>query len=125
LRIAAARLRYAEMFKFFKDERRHAKRFKVSVDLTYGSNADDQTMTTALDLSDTGVSFRSSKTFQTGQIIRVQLPLPDDPGTHLALEAEIKHCEQSIIGVAFRNLSSEQRRTLHRYFAEAEPAAKT
>ena len=108
------------MFKFFKDERRRTRRFKVNVDLTYGANDDDQTPTSALDLSEHGLSFRSQKTFQTGQVIKIRLPLPDQPEKHLAFDAEIKRSEQAVIGVEFRNLTSEQRRDLARYFAEPE-----
>ena len=104
-----------------KPERREYPRHAVHFDVMYG-RGEDFTLSTAVDLSEGGVSFLSSRKIPEGSRLRVRLMMhPGNQEDCIEVESTLVRNEEKLTVVAFVGLSRSDRQKIVNYIAQ--PAA--
>jgi|SRR5579872_7057823 len=85
---------------FLGREKRSQSRVVGDFDLTYGYGEDDQRMTTGIEISESGLRFRSEGGFASGQKLFIQL-LSTDEEVPSTIEVEVKHSTSDCVGAEF------------------------
>jgi c-di-GMP-binding flagellar brake protein YcgR len=93
------------MISFFERERRSYKRVTADFDLTYGPTPDEQSMTTGVEISEKGLSFRSSRALSSEVSLYIRLIVRAEDLPEM-IEARVKHVDADIVGVEFTKVAS-------------------
>ena len=93
------------MISSFERERRSYKRVTADFDLTYGPTPDEQSMTTGVEISEKGLSFRSSRGLSSEANLYIRLIVRTDDLPEM-IEATVKHVNSDIVGVEFTKVAS-------------------
>lgn len=115
------------MISFFERERRSYKRVTADFDLTYGPTPDEQSMTTGVEISEKGLSFRSSHgvSSEASLYIRLMVRANDLPEM---IKARVKHVNADIVGVEFTKVASSAKAAISALMAciaSARPEASS
>lgn len=104
--------------RFVKPERREYPRHAVHFDVMYG-RGEDFTLSTAVDLSEGGLSFLSSRKMPEGSRLRVRLMMqPGDQQDCVEVESTVIRNEEKLTVVAFAGLSRSDRQKILNYLAQ-------
>lgn len=100
--------------RLFRRERRVYPRFNIRCDVMFGQK-EPFTISTAVDLSFSGIAVRSSQKAPPGTKIEVRI-MPSGPQSEdwIEIEGLIRRAEGQVLGIEFLGLSGSQRAALAR-----------
>jgi PilZ domain len=101
-----------------KKERRSFPRFPVHFDVMYG-RGEDFTLSTAVDLSEGGLSFLSSRIIPEGSRLRVRLMMqPGNQEDCIEVESTVIRNEEKLTVVNFAGLTRSERQKILKYLSQ-------
>lgn len=110
----------------FQQERRIWPRREARLDVMYGS-APPLTLTSSIDISNHGVAFRSSKMFELGTSLAVQVLV--DSAQHedgwFYAKAKVARIASGVVAVEFLKVSGHEAKKLDALFVRLGPAPAT
>lgn len=107
--------------RFGRRERRAHPRQPVHFDIMYGQG-DELTLTTAVDMSECGLSFISNAPIPVGTELDMRLLIrPENQEDTIRLKSRVIRSEQKRVGVVFENLKRADRERLHEYMERLSP----
>ena len=106
----------------FQQERRIWPRREARLDVMYGT-APPLTLTSSVDISNHGVAFKSSKTFDLGTSIAIQVLVDSarrDEGWFSA-QAKVARIQSGVVAVEFMKVSEQDAKKLDAFFTRLGP----
>jgi hypothetical protein len=104
--------------RLIKRERRAYPRQPVHFDVMYG-RGEDLTLSTAVDLSEEGLSFLSSRVIPEGSRLHVRLMMePGDQEDCIEVESTVIRNEEKLTVVTFAGLTRGERQKILKYISQ-------
>ena len=117
-RCYTAAMGFGIISRFVKRERRAYPRQPVHFDVMYG-RGEDLTLSTAVDLSEEGLSFLSSRTIPEGSRLRVRLMMElSNQEDCIEVESTVIRNEEKLTVVTFAGLTRSERQKILRYMSQ-------